>query len=127
MVDVYRGEVEAQTHFFPPASLYQPVSVYRRTGSFGTSDISEEILSADQPGRGGLGINRFAAGLAKKAVLAHGLLADQFIRRMPVADVPVHPERRGSFRKVPVILWMGAVLHASNLLAAYSDMGYGKR
>ena len=72
VVDVYRGEVEAQTHFFRLllyTSLFHqciagPIVRYK--------DISEEILYR-QINRGEVarGINRFAAGLAKKAVLAN--------------------------------------------------------
>ena len=118
VVDVYRGEVEAQTHFFRLllyTSLFHqciagPIVRYK--------DISEEILyrqinGARWPGE--------STGL-RRAWRKSG--AGQYLRafgRSVYSDgrrcggcVPVHPERRGPFRKAGGDSLDGrAVLHAS--------------
>ena len=133
VVDVYRGEVEAQTHFFRLllyTSLFHqciagPIVLYK--------DISEEILYR-QINRGEVarGINRFAAGLAKKAVLANtcGLLADQFILTdAAVADVSQFTQNAAALSAKPaVILWMGVLFFMLQIyldFSAYSDMAIG--
>ena len=133
VVDVYRGEVEAQTHFFRLllyTSLFHqciagPIVRYK--------DISEEILYR-QINRGEVarGINRFAAGLAKKAVLANtcGLLADQFILTdAAVADVSQFTQNAAALSSKPaVILWMGVLFFMLQIyldFSAYSDMAIG--
>ena len=133
VVDVYRGEVEAQTHFFRLllyTSLFHqciagPIVRYK--------DISEEILYR-QINRGEVarGINRFAAGLAKKAVLANtcGLLADQFILTdAAVADVSQFTQNAAALSSKPaVILWMGVLFFMIQIyldFSAYSDMAIG--
>ena len=133
VVDVYRGEVEAQTHFFRLllyTSLFHqciagPIVRYK--------DISEEILYR-QINRGEVarGINRFAAGLAKKAVLANtcGLLADQFILTdAAVADVSRFTQNAAALSAKPaVILWMGVLFFMLQIyldFSAYSDMAIG--
>lgn len=133
VVDVYRGEVEAQTHFFRLllyTSLFHqciagPIVRYK--------DISEEILYR-QINRGEVarGINRFAAGLAKKAVLANtcGLLADQFILTdAAVADVSQFTQNAAALSAKPaVILWMGVLFFMIQIyldFSAYSDMAIG--
>lgn len=133
VVDVYRGEVEAQPHFFRLllyTSLFHqciagPIVRYK--------DISEEILYR-QINRGEVarGINRFAAGLAKKAVLANtcGLLADQFILTdAAVADVSQFTQNAAALSSKPaVILWMGVLFFMIQIyldFSAYSDMAIG--
>lgn len=133
VVDVYRGEVEAQPHFFRLllyTSLFHqciagPIVRYK--------DISEEILYR-QINRGEVarGINRFAAGLAKKAVLANtcGLLADQFILTdAAVADVSQFTQNAAALSAKPaVILWMGVLFFMIQIyldFSAYSDMAIG--
>lgn len=133
VVDVYRGEVEAQTHFFRLllyTSLFHqciagPIVRYK--------DISEEILYR-QINRGEVarGINRFAVGLAKKAVLANtcGLLADQFILTdAAVADVSQFTQNAAALSSKPaVILWMGVLFFMIQIyldFSAYSDMAIG--
>ena len=133
VVDVYRGEVEAQTHFFRLllyTSLFHqciagPIVRYK--------DISEEILYR-QINRGEVarGINRFAVGLAKKAVLANtcGLLADQFILTdAAVADVSRFTQNAAALSAKPaVILWMGVLFFMLQIyldFSAYSDMAIG--
>ena len=133
VVDVYRGEVEAQTHFFRLllyTSLFHqciagPIVRYK--------DISEEILYR-QINRGEVarGINRLAAGLAKKAVLANtcGLLADQFILTdAAVADVSQFTQNTAALSSKPaVILWMGVLFFMIQIyldFSAYSDMAIG--
>ena len=133
VVDVYRGEVEAQPHFFRLllyTSLFHqciagPIVRYK--------DISEEILYR-QINRGEVarGINRFAAGLAKKAVLANtcGLLADQFILTdAAVADVSQFTQNAAALSAKPaVILWMGVLFFMLQIyldFSAYSDMAIG--
>ncbi len=133
VVDVYRGEVEAQTHFFRLllyTSLFHqciagPIVRYK--------DISEEILYR-QINRSEMarGINRFVAGLAKKAVLANtcGLLADQFILTdAAVADVTKFSQNAAALSSKPaVILWMGVLFFMLQIyldFSAYSDMAIG--
>ena len=133
VVDVYRGEVEAQTHFFPSASLYQPVSsVYRRTDRSVQGYFRGNLISADQPGRGGPGNQPVCGGLGEESG------AGQYLRafgRSVYSDgcrcggcVPVHPERRGPFRKAGGDSLDGrAVLHASNLFGFFRLFRYGHR
>ena len=133
VVDVYRGEVEAQDHFFRLllyTSLFHqciagPLVRYK--------DISEEILYRRvNRGEVARGINRFAAGLAKKAVLANtcGLLADQFLLAdATVADVSLFAKNAAALSAKPaVILWMGVLFFMLQIyldFSAYSDMAIG--
>lgn len=133
VVDVYRGEVEAQDHFFRLllyTSLFHqciagPIVRYK--------DISEEILYRRvNRGEVARGINRFAAGLAKKAVLANtcGLLADQFLLAdATVADVSLFAKNAAALSAKPaVILWMGVLFFMFQIyldFSAYSDMAIG--
>jgi len=133
VIDVYREEVAPQRKFVNLllyASLFHqciagPIVRYK--------DISEEILYR-QINRGEVarGINRFAAGLAKKAVLANtcGLLADQFILTdAAVADVSRFTQNAAALSAKPaVILWMGVLFFMLQIyldFSAYSDMAIG--
>ena len=130
VVDVYRGEVDP---LFPSASLYQPVSsVYRRTDRSVQGYFRGNLISADQPGRGGPGNQPVCGGLGEKSG------AGQYLRafgRSVYSDgrrcggcVPVHPERRGPFRKAGGDSLDGrAVLHASNLFGFFRLFRYGHR
>ena len=133
VVDVYRGEVEAQTHFFRlllyTSLFHQCIAgpivgtrIFQRKSYIGRS------TGARWPG----GINRFAAGLAKKAVLANtcGLLADQFILTdAAVADVSQFTQNAAALSAKPaVILWMGVLFFMLQIyldFSAYSDMAIG--
>ena len=118
---------------FPPASLYQPVSsVYRRTDRSVQGYFRGNLISTDQPGRGGPGNQPFCGGLGEESG------AGQYLRafgRSVYSDgcrcggcVPVHPERRGPFRKAGGDSLDGrAVLHASNLFGFFRLFRYGHR
>ena len=71
-------------------------------------------------------INRFAAGLAKKAVLANtcGLLADQFILTdAAVADVSQFTQNAAALSAKPaVILWMGVLFFMLQIYLDFSDV-----
>lgn len=132
VVDVYRGEVEAQTHFFRLllyTSLFHqciagPIVRYK--------DISEEILYRQINRGGGPGNQPVCGGLGEESG------AGQYLRafgRSVYSDgcrcggcVPVHPERRGPFRKAGGDSLDGrAVLHASNLFGFFRLFRYGHR
>ena len=121
VVDVYRGEVEAQPRFYKVllyASLFHqciagPIVRYKTVASeidgreVNTKDIAE-------------GIRRFAVGLAKKAILANGCAA--------IADklAPTALSDMGSVHGAG--LWFGMFAYMLQIyldFSAYSDMAIG--
>ena len=121
VVDVYRGEVEAQRKYWMLllyASLFHqciagPVVRYK--------DINEDIQAREtEPAEVSAGISRFAIGLAKKAVLANGcaVIADQLL----VSDAQ-------ALAAVPAMgVLLGAVAFTLQIyldFSAYSDMAIG--
>ena len=106
VVDVYRGEVEAQTHFFR-LLLY--------------TSLFHQCIAG--PVCGGLG-EKSGAGQYLRA-FGRSVYSDG---RRCGGCVPVHPERRGPFRKAGGDSLDGrAVLHASNLFGFFRLFRYGHR
>ena len=133
VVDVYRGDAEAQRNFSKVllyASLFHqciagPIVRYK--------DINEQILyrstNASQMGRG---INRFAVGLAKKALLANvcGSLCDKFLLSDSAANnMAVLSDNIKTLESRPVLaVWLGMIFYMLQIyldFSAYSDMAIG--
>ncbi len=131
VVDVYRGQVKPQRKFSTLllyASLFYqciagPIVRY--------SDVEEEILnrraSADDVAAG---VTRFAAGLAKKALLANacGALSDSLL----ISDTLLAKDRVGALAELAsrssIGLWLGVFLYMLQIyldFSAYSDMAIG--
>ncbi len=121
VVDVYRGEVEAQRSYWMVllyASLFHqciagPIVRYK--------DVREDLLwRRTKPTEVSEGVSRFAVGLAKKAVLANGCaaIADQLL----LTDA-------GAMASVPAMgVLLGAVVFTMQIyldFSAYSDMAIG--
>ena len=119
VVDVYRGDAEAQQKYWLLllyASLFHqciagPIVRYR--------DVNEDILNRRvKPAELSTGITRFAVGLAKKAVLANGCAA--------VADALLASQTLGQTSVLGVWLGMlGYMLQIYLDFSAYSDMAIG--
>ena len=121
VVDVYRGEVEAQRKYWMLllyASLFHqciagPIVRYK--------DVNEDLLRRQtRPEEVSAGISRFTVGLAKKAVLANGCaeIADQLLLMDGAA-----------LSAVPAMgVLLGAVAFTLQIyldFSAYSDMAIG--
>lgn len=128
VVDVYRGEVEAQRSF-PTLLLY--VSLFHQCIAgpiVRYKDINAELLHR-RATRADIsyGVTRFTVGLAKKAVLANacGALADQLL----VADKTPAADALQTIAGQPVLaLWVGALAFMLQIyldFSAYSDMAIG--
>lgn len=128
VIDVYRGEVEAQRSF-PTLLLY--VSLFHQCIAgpiVRYKDINEELLHR-RATRADIsyGVTRFTVGLAKKAVLANacGALADQLL----VADNVAANQAFGVISGQPVLaLWVGVLAFMLQIyldFSAYSDMAIG--
>ncbi len=133
VVDVYRGEVEAERNFFNVllyASLFHqcvagPIVRYR--------DIAREIscrnINASDMAEG---IIRFAAGLAKKSLLANscGAMADMLLLSdSAVTDPSLLNQNIQILSSRPAsALWLGMLFYALQIyldFSAYSDMAIG--
>lgn len=133
VIDVYRGEVEAQPDFTKVllyASLFHqciagPIVRYK--------DVSREIVCRQTDiNEVGRGINRFAVGLAKKALLANvcGNLCDSFL----LSDAKLNnaaflTENTQTLSSRPALaLWLGMLFYMLQIyidFSAYSDMAIG--
>jgi len=117
--DVYRGDVKAQRSF-PKVLLFLTLFHQLVAGPIVRYDhVAMEIENrTTNPRQMWAGIERFAAGLAKKALLANtcGELADQLLDPAQFASLPV------------LGAWLGIVLFAMQIyfdFSAYSDMAIG--
>ncbi len=133
VVDVYRGDAEAQTNFANVllyASLFHqciagPIVRYK--------DINDEIMMrTTDMNEIGRGIQRFAAGLAKKALLANvcGSLCDEFLIEESAANnLAALPETLKTISSRPALaLWLGMIFYMLQIyldFSAYSDMAIG--
>lgn len=133
VVDVYRGDVEAQEKFSRVllyASLFHqciagPIVRYK--------DVSEEIACrSTNVVEMGKGINRFAVGLAKKVLLANvcGSLCDSFlISDATAGDMSLFAENMKVLSSRPALaLWLGMLSYMLQIyldFSAYSDMAIG--
>ncbi len=121
VVDVYRGEIEAQKKFWYLllyASLFHqciagPIVRYQLVAD----EIEHRKVRLDELSRG---IKRFSVGLAKKAVLANGCAS--------VADTLL-PSLTKDIMEIPAAgLWVGVLFYALQIyldFSAYSDMAIG--
>ena len=133
VVDVYRGDAEAQYNYSRVllyAGLFHqciagPIVRYR--------DINEEIISRHTNfTRLGLGINRFAVGLAKKALLANvcGKVCDiLLIADADISNAQMLSENLSTLAsRSAVALWAGMFFYMLQIyldFSAYSDMAIG--
>ena len=121
VVDVYRGEVDAQPNYFKLllyASLFHqciagPIVRY--------STVAKEIENR-RVSRNDLyyGIRRFCVGLAKKAILANGCAA--------IADEILNGGTKALHAQSTVALWVGMFAYMLEIyldFSAYSDMAIG--
>ena len=122
VIDVYRGEVEAQENFgilLLYSSLFHqciagPIVRYQ--------DVENDILYREvRTSEVSKGIKRFTYGLAKKAILANGCAA--------IADVYLITGDKAALSQVPALgLWLGALCFMLQIyldFSAYSDMAIG--
>lgn len=133
VVDVYRGDVEAQPRFSRVllyASLFHqciagPIVRYK--------DVSDEIAFR-QPNivEAGKGVNRFAVGLAKKVLLSNvcGSLCDTFLLSdTEIADAALLSENIIKLSSRPALaVWLGMIFYMLQIyldFSAYSDMAIG--
>lgn len=133
VVDVYRGDVEAQPRFSRVllyASLFHqciagPIVRYK--------DVSDEIAFR-QPNivEVGKGVNRFSVGLAKKVLLSNvcGSLCDTFLLTdSAIADTSVATENMATLASRPALaVWLGMIFYMLQIyldFSAYSDMAIG--
>ena len=133
VVDVYRGDAEAQRNFSKVllyASLFHqciagPIVRYK--------DINEQILNrSTDASQMGMGINRFAVGLAKKALFANvcGSLCDKFLLTDAAANnMAVLSDNIKILESRPVLaVWLGMIFYMLQIyldFSAYSDMAIG--
>ena len=133
VVDVYRGEVEAQKKFW---LLLMYVSLFHQCIAgpiVRYQDVSRKILcrkaSREEISRG---ISRFCTGLAKKALLANscGALADTLLLSDAVASNAASlSQNLATLQARPVLsLWLGVLAFMFQIyldFSAYSDMAIG--
>ena len=133
VVDVYRGEVQAQKSYWNVllyAALYHqciagPIVRYHT--------IDQELFSGEKrKPEIAEGVSRFAAGLAKKVLLANpcGALADSLILADSVAsDVSKFAANTEALSSISVLgAWTGIFAYALHIyldFSAYSDMAIG--
>lgn len=133
VVDVYRGEVPAQQNF---SRLLMYVSLFHQCIAgpiVRYKDISDEILlRTSSPSEFSMGINRFAVGLAKKALLANtcGSIADTVLLADKIAsDLQMLTANTSLLRAKPaLLLWLGVLAFMLQIyldFSAYSDMAIG--
>ena len=133
VVDVYRGEAPVQKNYFNVllyASLFHqciagPIVRY--------GDVARELFGPEpRKPEVAVGVSRFCAGLAKKALLANpcGALANQLILADSVlADPTLFAENLAQLANQTVLgAWLGILafgLHIYLDFSAYSDMAIG--
>ena len=122
VIDVYRGEVEAQKNYanlLLYASLFHqciagPIVRYADVAR----EIEERTVTPDEASRG---VSRFAVGLAKKALLANGcaMIADTLLPSAATTDLSALSS---------VSLLLGGLCYMLQIyldFSAYSDMAIG--
>ena len=133
VIDVYRGDAEAETNYFNVllyASLFHqciagPIVRYKT--------IAYELFVERDPYRDMVsGVRRFTLGLAKKVVLANamGALADQILLEESVlADSAAFADNLATLSSLPVLaVWTGVIAYSLQIyldFSAYSDMAIG--
>ena len=133
IVDVYRGEVEAQKKFW---LLLMYVSLFHQCIAgpiVRYQDVNREIASRSVTKEEvAQGISRFSMGLAKKALLANtcGSLADLLLLSdAAMADASLLSQNLAALQSKPVLaLWLGMLAYMLQIyldFSAYSDMAIG--
>lgn len=133
VVDVYRGEVEAQKKFW---LLLMYVSLFHQCIAgpiVRYQDVNQEILSRSASrAEISRGISRFCSGLAKKALLANtcGALADTLLLSDAVAsNASSLSQNLATLQARPALsLWLGVLAFMLQIyldFSAYSDMAIG--
>lgn len=131
VVDVYRGEAQAQKSYWNVllyAALFHqcvagPIVRYKT--------IENELFHSREPELAA-GVSRFCAGLAKKVLLANpcGALADSLILSAEKAsNLELLAENMQYFERISVLgAWVGIAAYALHIyldFSAYSDMAIG--
>ena len=133
VVDVYRGEAEAQKSYWNVllyAALFHqciagPIVRYK--------SIDRQLFGDGQESpQWAPGVSRFCAGLAKKVLLANpcGALAESLIlAESTISDAALLAVNTQALRELPVLgAWLGLVSYALQIyldFSAYSDMAIG--
>lgn len=126
VIDVYRGDVEAQKRYWLLllyASLFHqciagPIVRYADVNE----DINNRVIKVDEVGKG---ISRFAIGLAKKAILANGcgVITDAIFNKN---GVMMNSEDIASLSSAAILLASLCYMLQLYLdFSAYSDMAIG--
>ena len=133
VVDVYRGEAKAQKSYWN-VLLYAALFHQCIAGPIVRYKTIEEDLFSDRPRQPEVakGVSRFAAGLAKKVLLANpcGALADSvLLSAATLADPTLFAENMSTLSNLPAAqAWLGMIAYTLQIyldFSAYSDMAIG--
>ena len=133
VVDVYRGDANAQKSYWN-VLLYAALFHQCIAGPIVRYKTIEEDLFSDLPRQPQVakGVSRFAAGLAKKVLLANpcGALADSVLLSTGVlADPTLFAENLKTLSSLPAAqAWLGMIAYSLQIyldFSAYSDMAIG--
>ena len=121
VVDVYRGEINAQQSFWK-LLLYSSLFHQCIAGPIVRYETVQDEIDDRRPSRTDIyyGVRRFSIGLAKKAVLANSCAA--------VADTLLPIGTGGVFTQVTTGYWLGMAFFMLQIyldFSAYSDMAIG--
>lgn len=133
VIDVYRGDASAQKSYWN-VLLYAALFHQCVAGPIVRYKTIDQELFSEEPRRPELaeGVSRFAAGLAKKVLLANpcGALAETMILADSVAADPLlFAENVEYLSSIPVLgAWLGVAAYTLHIyldFSAYSDMAIG--
>ena len=133
VVDVYRGDANAQKSYWN-VLLYAALFHQCIAGPIVRYKTIEEDLFSDLPRQPQVakGVSRFAAGLAKKVLLANpcGALADSVLLSTGVlADPALFADNLKTLSNLPAAqAWLGMIAYSLQIyldFSAYSDMAIG--
>ena len=133
VVDVYRGDAKAQKSY-RNVLLYAALFHQCIAGPIVRYKTIDEDLFSDHPRQPDVarGVSRFAAGLAKKVLLANpcGALADSILlSAATLADPALFAENLNTLSNLPAAqAWLGMIAYSLQIyldFSAYSDMAIG--
>lgn len=133
VVDVYRGDAKAQKSYWN-VLLYAGLFHQCIAGPIVRYKTIDEDLFSDQPRQPEVakGVSRFAAGLAKKVLLANpcGALADSILlSASTLADPNLFAQNLENLSNIPAAqAWLGMIAYSLQIyldFSAYSDMAIG--
>ena len=133
VVDVYRGDAKAQKSYWN-VLLYAALFHQCIAGPIVRYKTIDEDLFSDQPRQPDVakGVSRFAAGLAKKVLLANpcGALADSILlSTSALADASLFAQNLNTLSTLPAAqAWLGMIAYSLQIyldFSAYSDMAIG--